>query len=162
MDNNEDVQKVAQDILDDLDRLYDLLYVQAKEIQDEYWARRWQANRDLPWKEKSIIGVRTRLRDNGSFNIVWFHDQWIPGHNGKMRPLSHHVRKGKSDRYSDFALLRKAQAWEADDVLGTEALMAPIRGTAKEIRATRRKLAAWFDKLIDEPEASDEDAKDTP
>lgn len=151
-----------KNILTDLHIAYEGLYDQAKSIQQEFWDSHWAGNQRVGWKERSIIGVRTRRKANGSFYITWFWNKWRRTNDDRMVPLSQHIRQSKNGGYTQRSLLKYAQDWEADVVLDVEARLAPIRKAAKEIRAAERKIERYMAELfpdgVDDEPADDETA----
>lgn len=106
----------------------------AKSLVDGYWAHHFKVNEGLNVWEKSALGVRVRNMEGGDFYIQWYWNEWYKDQEGKKRPLSKYIRKGKGYAYPRSALQARAKSWEIELVMSLESEFAEIRQQLRDVK----------------------------
>jgi len=117
------------------------LLEKAKETAQEFWDYHLPNNKTKRGSERSILGVRARIR-NGHLSIEWYRNQWYNDTTGrrKRKPISKYIPKGKNNRYNRKALLYWARDWERELVDSVEDRLAVIRTQASSLAKIRMEL----------------------
>lgn len=100
---------------------------QAREILDNYFDAHITGNKlHKRYQDKSVLGCRMRIKGS-SIYLEWFFNTWVKLADGRNKPFSTYIKRGKGMSYSQNTLLRYAKDWEVDLVLETEQAFAQIR-----------------------------------
>jgi hypothetical protein len=126
---------------------------QARALLDTYWANHLKENEKRQLTEKSVMGCRMRLKGD-SIYLEWFFNRWVKRPDGKNKPFSTYLKRGKGMSYSPSTLLRHAKDWEADLILETEEGFALVRRQnhfLSQARQNVREAMKSRDKFNDVP-----------
>lgn len=117
-----------------LSETFSRLADEGSRIVDDYWRELRVLENHQPFYRRATLGLRLRLRDNGSFSLEWYG----MGSLGKdRRPIARvHIAKSRTQTvYSLKSLMRRQPAWLSDLVESTESELGEIR--LKQMRLIR-------------------------
>lgn len=120
-----------QEALVSLRQRLDELCTLADNLGQQHFDLVMAENKRRTWKEKSILFVKPRLRDN-TLTVTWYEVHWYGSKVLKTRRmLKKVIIKPKSKYgYTMDTLLKQAQRWEAEMVSDVELALIPIRREA--------------------------------
>lgn len=120
-----------QEALVSLRQRLDELCTLADNLGQQHFDLVMAENKRRTWKEKSILFVTPRLRDN-TLTVTWYEVHWYGSKELKTRRMTKKVIiKPKSKYgYTMDTLLKQAQRWEAEMVSDVELALIPIRREA--------------------------------
>ena len=123
-----------QEALVSLRQRLDELCTLADNLGQQHFDLVMAENKRRTWKEKSILFVTPRLRDN-TLTVTWYEVHWYGSKELKTRRMTKKVIiKPKSKYgYTMDTLLKQAQRWEAEMVSDVEQALIPIRREASFI-----------------------------
>ncbi|OAI08192.1 hypothetical protein A1353_06040 [Methylomonas methanica] len=100
-------------VIEWLEAQVESLHSQARMLVDDYWRRVNLERKKHPASLRGRMGVRIRRRESAySFTIEWFLIASL-SIDGKTKPVTQHIKKGKGYRYPLQHILKKEPDWEA-------------------------------------------------
>ena len=134
----ENLQEVLQSVQDTLDENLNTLHDEADVVASEFWSWVLQNNANQDKAEKNNLGLRVRRTATG-VSIQWYYNTWYKDKQGRWKPNSHYIRKGRrTTSYPKSTLLKHAQSWQEDKVWETEERLAEIRTQVQRITDLRK------------------------
>lgn len=112
-------------------------------IVDHYWAQLRQLENQQPFYRRASLGLRQRIRENGSFSLEWYG----MGTLGKAkRPVAKvHIHKSRGRMsYPIKTLMRRQPGWILDLVQQTEAGLTDIRVRQNRLIRIRDALGDYL------------------
>ena len=115
------------------------LMKRARIILDGYWLMHLKENKKRRLSDKSVMGCRARIKGN-SLYLEWYFDRWVQTKEKKNKPLSTTLKRGKGYLYKPAVLLKHAQPWETQFILGIEKDFAAIRRQNRFLALARNNI----------------------
>lgn len=116
------------------------LYRRAMEVVERHWALVRDAERNLPWEQRSCLQLRCAKRGNAIL-LEWTQIKWIGSKaKGNRRMVRIGIRKTEEYGYSLKNLLALSKDWERPLVEETETRLTELRREARHINKALRLL----------------------